>query len=68
VAAGASTDDAREARPYDGYGSLSVRTASRPNGDATARLEIRVEEIAQSFHLLRQATKELAEPLVTAVH
>jgi len=54
------TDDARLARPYDAYGSLSVRTASRPDGDALARLEVRVQEIAQSVHLLRQAADELA--------
>jgi len=57
------TDDGRAARPYDAYGSLSVRVASRPAGDALARLEVRVEEIAQSFHLLRQATDELAGEL-----
>ena len=54
------TDDARQARPYDAYGSLTVRTASRPDGDALARLEVRVQEIAQSCHLLRQAADELA--------
>jgi len=55
------TDDARQSRPYDAYGSLAVRTASRPDGDAMARLEVRIDEIAQSFHLLRQAAGELAE-------
>jgi formate hydrogenlyase subunit 5 len=54
------TDDARQARPYDAYGSLSVRTATRQDGDAMARLEVRIEEIAQSFHALRQAADELA--------
>jgi formate hydrogenlyase subunit 5 len=54
-------DDARQGRPYDAYGSLSVRTASRPDGDALARLDVRVREITQSFHLLRQAVDELAE-------
>jgi formate hydrogenlyase subunit 5 len=59
--ASGATDDARAARPYDAYGSLSVRVPSRRDGDAMARLEVRVEEIAQSFHLLRQAADELAE-------
>ncbi|MGP7995992.1 MAG: NADH-quinone oxidoreductase subunit C [Streptosporangiaceae bacterium] len=54
------TDDARQARPYDGYGSLAVRAASRPDGDALARLDVRVTELAQSFRLLRQAADELA--------
>jgi formate hydrogenlyase subunit 5 len=64
------TDDARQARPYDAYSSLGLRTATRQDGDAMARLEVRVDEIAQSFHLLRQAADELAEaaagPLLTA--
>ena len=55
------TEDIRETRPYDAYGSLSVRTASRPDGDAMARLDVRAEEIGHSFHLLRQAADELAE-------
>ena len=38
-----------------------MRTASRSDGDAMARLEVRVEEIAQSFHVLRQAADELDE-------
>ncbi len=54
-------EDIRETRPYDAYGSLSVRTASRPGGDAMARLDVRAEEIGHSFHLLRQAADELAE-------
>ncbi|MGH3125187.1 MAG: NADH-quinone oxidoreductase subunit C, partial [Streptosporangiaceae bacterium] len=57
--ASGSTDDARQARPYDGYGSLAVRIASRSDGDALARLDVRVREITQSFHLLRQAADEL---------
>ena len=55
------TEDIRETRPYDAYGSLSVRTSSRPDGDAMARLDVRAEEIGHSFHLLRQAADELAE-------
>lgn len=54
-------EDIRETRPYDAYRSLSVRTASRPGGDAMARLDVRAEEIRHSFHLLRQAADELAE-------
>jgi formate hydrogenlyase subunit 5 len=58
--ASGSTDDVRQARPYDAYGSLAAGVATRPDGDAMARLEVRVEEIAQSFRLLRQAAGELA--------
>ena len=61
------TEDARQAWPYDAYDSLAVRAVSRPDGDALARLEVRAEEIAESFRLLRLAAGELAgaggEPL-----
>jgi len=53
--------DARQDRPYAAYESLSVTMRSRPEGDALARLEVRVDEIADSFHLLRQTADELAE-------
>jgi formate hydrogenlyase subunit 5 len=55
-------DDARETRPYDAYPSLGLRPpATRGGGDALARLQVRVDELAQSFRLLRQVTDELAE-------
>jgi formate hydrogenlyase subunit 5 len=55
-------DDARETRPYDAYSSLGLQPpATRGNGDALARLQVRVDEVAQSFRLLRQVTDELAE-------
>jgi formate hydrogenlyase subunit 5 len=59
--ASGSRDDARQARPYAAYDSLGVVVSSRQDGDALARLEVRVDEIASSFHLLRQAADELAE-------
>jgi formate hydrogenlyase subunit 5 len=54
-------DDTRQSRPYAAYGSLSLTVTSRADGDALARLEVRADEIAGSFHLLRQAADELAE-------
>ncbi len=54
-------EDIRQARPYDAYASLTVRTASRDDGDAMARLEVRVDEIGHCFRLLSQAAEELAE-------
>jgi formate hydrogenlyase subunit 5 len=54
-------NDARQDRPYAAYGSLGIAVSSRSAGDALARLEVRVDEIASSFHLLRQAADELAE-------
>jgi formate hydrogenlyase subunit 5 len=58
-------DDARTVRAYDAYDSLappaSAEHRRRGQGDALARLRVRWEEIAGSFHLLRQATDELAD-------
>jgi len=56
------TDDAREARPYDAYPSLGLRQPGpRTAGDAMARLQVRWDEVSQSFHLLRQAADELGD-------
>ncbi len=54
-------DDARQLRPYDAYRSLGLRAATRPGGDALARLQVRVDEVTQSIRLLRQAADELSE-------
>jgi len=55
-------DDARLARPYDGYPSLAVPpAAAHEAGDALARLRVRWEEVDQAFGLIRRAVEELAE-------
>jgi Ni,Fe-hydrogenase III large subunit len=55
-------DDARLARPYDGYRSLAVAQAPvHAAGDALARLRVRWEEVDQAFDLIRQAAEDLAE-------
>jgi len=55
-------DDARLARPYDGYWSLAVAQAPvHTAGDALARLQVRWGEVEQAFGLIRQAAEELAE-------
>ena len=55
-------DDARLARPYDGYLPLAVPPVrSQIAGDATARLRVRWDEVDQSFSLLRQVAEDLAE-------
>ena len=55
-------DDARLARPYDGYPLLTMPPV-RPHvaGDALARLRVRWDEVDQSFGLLRQVAEDLAE-------
>jgi formate hydrogenlyase subunit 5 len=58
-------DDARLARPYDGYPSLAVPAArEHAAGDALARLRVRWEEVDQAFGLIRQAAEELSERAV----
>jgi formate hydrogenlyase subunit 5 len=54
-------DDARLARPYDGYASLAVPPAPpHTAGDALARLRVRWEEVDQAFGLIRQAAEDLS--------
>ena len=51
--------DARFERPYAAYGRLGFDVVTREAGDAMARLEVRLGEIGQSLHLLRQAIDRL---------
>jgi formate hydrogenlyase subunit 5 len=56
------SDDARLARPYDGYALLAAEPAGEHSGaDALARLRVRVEEAERAFRLIRQAVEELRE-------
>lgn len=53
-------DDARLFRPYDAYAALGLGDyGDHLAGDALARLRVRLDEVRQSFHLLRQAADEL---------
>jgi formate hydrogenlyase subunit 5 len=55
-------DDARLARPYDGYGLLAARAAGEHSaGDAMARLRVRWEEVAEAFRLIRLALSDFPE-------
>jgi Ni,Fe-hydrogenase III large subunit len=54
-------NDARMDRPYGGYRSLGFEVAVSDEGDALARQQVRVVEVRQSFHLVRQALDEMAE-------
>jgi formate hydrogenlyase subunit 5 len=54
------SDDARRARPYDAYPLLDVQPVrEHRNGDALARLQVRIDEAAQGFRLIREAIGEL---------
>jgi Ni,Fe-hydrogenase III large subunit len=57
-AAGVSVD-VRLERPYGAYRRLGFRVATADAGDAMARLQVRLGEIDQSIHLMRQAIDSL---------
>ncbi len=53
-------DDARANRAYDAYPALGLGDPHEHQaGDALARLRQRLDEVSQSFHLIRQAADEL---------
>jgi formate hydrogenlyase subunit 5 len=55
-------DDVRTERPYAGYRYLGFEAAAGfDQGDALARQRVRLFEIAQAFHLVRQGLDELTE-------
>ncbi len=54
-------EDLRVARPYGAYPRLGAQAVEpRERGDALARQEVRVAEVARSFSLARQALEGLA--------
>jgi formate hydrogenlyase subunit 5 len=56
------SDDARLARPYDAYELLGTEPARQHSrADAMARLQVRIDEVAQAFRLIRQALSDLPE-------
>lgn len=55
------SDDARVARPYDGYPLAEVVPSEHGEGDALARLRVRWAEAAEAFALVRHAAAELRD-------
>jgi NADH-quinone oxidoreductase subunit D len=53
--------DVRRAVPYDAYPDLDFDLPTREAGDALARFEVRMEEIAQSARIVRQVLDGLPE-------
>jgi len=54
-------EDVRRTRPYDAYPGLGLLPgAPHAAGDALDRLRVRWQEVAESFHLIRQASGELS--------
>lgn len=55
---GLSTD-VRHERPYGDYSRLGLQVATRRQGDAMARVEVRFEELTESLRILRQSVDRL---------
>jgi Ni,Fe-hydrogenase III large subunit len=55
------SDDVRHNRPTKCYEELGFRPAVASEGDALARQQVRVEEVRESFRLLRAVLAELAD-------
>jgi formate hydrogenlyase subunit 5 len=66
--ASGSATDARFERPYGGYRRLGFELATALDGDAMARLEVRLAEVTQSVHLIRQALDGLDRAGETLTH
>jgi Ni,Fe-hydrogenase III large subunit len=55
---GLSTD-ARHERPYGDYQRLGLQVVTRPEGDAMARVNVRLGELSESLRLLRGSIDQL---------
>jgi NADH-quinone oxidoreductase subunit D len=53
--------DVRRAAPYDAYADLDFDVPVRAAGDALARFEVRMDEIAQALRIVRQVLDGLPE-------
>jgi NADH-quinone oxidoreductase subunit D/NADH-quinone oxidoreductase subunit C/D len=59
--------DIRKAEPYSIYERFDFRVASFDGGDVYSRFLVRVEEMRQSVHILKQALKQIPEgPIMAA--
>ncbi len=51
--------DLRRDHPHAGYGGLKFKSALHEQGDVLARFLVRVDEVRESFHLLRQLAEHM---------
>jgi NADH-quinone oxidoreductase subunit D len=54
--------DVRRAFPYSGYENYQFDTPVRTEGDAYARFLVRLDEMDESYRIIKQVRKELDEP------
>jgi NADH-quinone oxidoreductase subunit C/D len=53
--------DVRKYAPYCGYEDYDFEVPTQPHGDAYSRYKVRVAEMRQSIHIIRQGLDKLAE-------
>lgn len=54
--------DVRKAFPYTGYDQIQFDIPTRTEGDAYARFLVRLDEMDESLHIIKQVRKKLNEP------
>jgi NADH dehydrogenase I D subunit len=58
--------DLRKLEPYSIYHDLDFKACSRPEGDSYARYMVRIDEMWESLHILRQVVDTMPEATVVS--
>ena len=58
--------DLRKYEPYSVYPDLDFKVCSRPEGDSYARYMVRIDEMKESLHILRQVADNMPEAAIVS--